>query len=631
MLDLTHGRPRPPVQSDKSAWREFMLSENLTRRLKALAKAEGTTLYVTLLAALQVLLYRYTGQEDILIGSPMFGRSRAIFAETVGDFVNVVVLRDKLSGDTTFKALLLQARHTLLEAIAHQDYPFSLLVEQLQPTRDPSRAPLVQVLFVLQQFKLMTQQNERGISHKNTTSGASEQLHLEPYVMPQSAGQFDLAIEISDSSGPLTGCFEYNADLFDATTIARMQEHFQVLLQGIVDQPNQLLAELPLMTLEERRQVVAWNNTRVSYTETRCLHELFDDQVVRAPDALAVVFEDQRLSYRDLHRRANQLGHYLGKLGVGPDVLVGVCVERSLELIVGLLGILKAGGAYLPLDPEYPTKRMASMLDDARVPILVTQQHLLPRLPDLQTRTVCLDTEWSTIARESDDPPVNGTTSGNLAYVIYTSGSTGKPKGVTVEHRSVVNYVEAIGTQSRVAPGDRILQLASPSFDTAAEEIFTCLLKGATLVLRTGSMLDSVAGFLQKCREWHLTILDLPTAYWHELIAGLRVESLEFPPEVRAVVIGGERALRQPLMAWQRYVGSRVQLLNTYGPTEVTIAATICDLTSTELSSEPLREVPIGRAIHNVQVYVLDRNLRLVPIETPENYMSVVLVLRVVT
>ena len=618
VLDLSHDRPRPPVQRDNSGWCEFTLSQKLTRRLKALAKAEGTTLYVTLLAALQVLLYRYTGQEDILIGSPMFGRSRGIFAETVGDFVNVVVLRDQLSGDTTFKTLLLQARHTVLEAIAHQDYPFSLLVEQLQLTRNPSRAPLVQVLFVLQQFKLLTQLNERGISYKNNASGASKQLHFEPYVIPQSAGQFDLTIEISDSNGLLTGCFEYNADLFDATTIARMQEHFQALLEGIVDQPNQLLADLPLMTPEERRQVlVAWNDTRVSYTETRCLHELFDEQVVRTPDALAVVFEDQRLSYRELHRRANQLGHYLGHLGVGPDVLVGLCVERSLELIVGLLGILKAGGAYLPLDPEYPTKRMASMLDDARVSILVTQQHLLPRLPDHQTHTVCLDTEWSTIARESDEPPVNGTTSGNLAYVIYTSGSTGKPKGVMVEHRSIVNYVEAIGAQTGLAPGDRILQLASVSFDTAAEEIFTCLLKGATLVLRTGSMLDSIPGFLQKCREWHLTMLDLPTAYWHELIAGLRIESLEFPPEVRAVVIGGERALRQPLMAWQQYVGSRVRLLNTYGPTEVTVAATICDLTSSELSSGSLREVPIGRAIQNVQVYVLDRNLRPVPIETP--------------
>ena len=619
VLDLAHNRPRPTVQRDNTAWREFVLSENLTRRLKALAEAEGTTLYVTLLAALNVLLYRYTGQEDILIGSPMFGRSRAMFTETVGDFVNVVVLRNQLSGAATFRALLSQARQTVLEAIAHQDYPFSHLVEQLQPARDPSRAPLVQVLFVLQKFKLMTQLNgEHHQSYDIGTPGASDQVLFEPYLIPQSAGQFDLTIEISDAGGPLTGCFEYNADVFDARTIARMQEHFQVLLEGILDEPNQSLADLPVMTPEERRQiVVAWNDTRTSDTEPHCLHELFDEQVVRTPDALAVMLEDQRLSYRELYTRANQLGHYLSNLGVGPDVIVGLCVERSFELIVGLLGILKAGGAYLPLDPELPTKRMTSMLDEARVSVLITQQHLLARLADHQSRAVCLDSEWSTIARESGAPPSKTTTDGNLAYVIYTSGSTGKPKGVMVEHRSVVNYVTAIGTHCRLGPGDRVLQLASVSVDTAAEEIFSCLLTGATLVLRTGSVLDSISGFLQKCREWHVTLLDLPTAYWHELVAGLRRESLEFPADIRAVVIGGERALRQPLMAWQRQVGSRVQLLNTYGPTEVTIAATICDLTSTELGNGPLREVPIGRAIQNVQVYVLDRNLRPVPIETP--------------
>ena len=367
--------------------------------------------------------------------------------------------------------------------------------------------------------------------HSDTaTAGASTPLHLEPYLMPQSAGQFDLTVEMSDTDGPLAGYFEYNADVFDATTISRMQEHFQVFLEGLVEQPNQPLADLPLMTPQERHQVlVAWNNTRAGDAESRCLHDLFDEQAARAPEALAVVFEDQRLSYRELLRRANQLGHHLRHLGVGPDVVVGLCIERSLELIVGVLGILKAGGAYLPLDSEYPPKRIASMLDDARVPVLVTQQHLRSRLPDHQMPTVCLDTEWDTIARESTESPASGASTRDLAYVIYTSGSTGQPKGVMVEHGSVVNYVEALGAQSGLAPGDRFLQLASIGFDTAAEEIFTCLSRGATLVLRTGSMLDSVPGFLQKCREWHLTVLDLPTAYWHELTAGLRVESLEFP------------------------------------------------------------------------------------------------------
>ena len=612
-LELSDDRLRPPVQRDNPAWRGFALSEGLTARLRALAKAEGTTLYVTLLAALQVLLSRYTGQEDVLLGSPTFGRSRGIFAGTVGDFVNVVVLRNRLSGETTFSALLSQARQTVMEAIAHQDYPFSLLVEQLQPIRDPSRAPIVQVLFVLQKVKLMSQLHEPADSD-TTTTAASTPLRLEPYLIPQSAGQFDLTVEMSDTDGPLSGYFEYNADLFDAATIDRMQEHFQVLLEGIVEQPNRSLADLPLMTPDERHQVlVAWNDTRAGYAERRCLHELFDEQAARAPEALAVVFEDQRLSYRELQRRANQLGHHLRYLGVGPDVVVGLCIERSPALLVGVFGILKAGGAYLTLDPEHPSKRIASMLDDARVSVLVTQQHLRPRLGDHQIPTVCLDTEWDTIARASAESPVSGASTRSLAYVIYTSGSTGQPKGVMVEHGSVVNYVQALGAQSGLAPDDRFLQLASMSFDTAAEEIFTCLSRGATLVLRTGSMLDSVPGFLQKCREWHLTVLDLPTAYWHELTAGLRVGSLEFPPEIRSVIIGGERALGQPLMAWQQHVGSRVRLLNTYGPTEVTIAATICDLTSTDVSSR-FREVPIGRAIQNVQVYVLDRHMRPAPI-----------------
>jgi len=618
VLDLSHDRSRLTMRRDHTAWHEFGLTHDLTQRLRALAKAEGTTPYVTLLAALQVLLSRSTGLEDILIGSPMAARASGAFAETVGDFVNVVVLRDQVSGGATFRALLQQAKHTVLEAIAHQDYPFALLVEHLQPMRDLSRAPLVQVLFVWQKLKVMADLTAGARDDAGGTSAADTRVHFEPYLMPQSAGQFDLTIEIADASGPLRGYFEYNPDVFDAATIARMQEHFQALLEGIVDQPNQSVADLPLMTPEERHQVlVAWSATRASHTEPRCLHQLFDAQVVQSPDALAVVSEEQRLSYRELQRRANQLGHHLRTLGVGPDVVVGLLVERSPELLVGLLGILKAGGAYLPIDPDCPPKRIAAMLNEAGAATLVTQQHFVPRLADHQAHFVCLDTAWSLIDREPGEPPANATNDDDLAYVIYTSGSTGTPKGVMVEHRSVVNYAEAIASQSRLAPGDRLLQLASVSVDTAAEEIFACLVTGATLVLRTGSMLDSVAGFLQKCRDWRVTVLDLPTAYWHELTAWLYGESLEFPPEIHTVVIGGERALRQPLMAWRQCVDPRVRLLNTYGPTEVTVAATICDLSSSESRREPLREVPIGRPIQNVQVYVLDRNLQPVPIDVP--------------
>ena len=618
VLDLAHDRPRPAILEAMTASHLFTLDERLTRRLRGLAKAEETTLYTVLLSAFQVLLYRCTGQEDSLIASPMFGRSRAKFEQTVGNFVNVVVLRERLSGESTFLETLAHTRRTVLEAMAHQDYPFSLLVEKLQPTRDLSRAPLAQVLFVLQNFALLSPLDDPGSEQTHGPSNKRAMpVHFEPYVLPQHTGQYDLTIELADTGHGLQGCFEYHPGLFDHAAIVRMQEHFEVLLQSIVEQPHQKIARLPVMTPEEHRQIlVAWNDTGAGYPEGRCLHELFDVQADRTPDGLAVVYEDQALTYRQLQQQANQLAHYLLNLGVGPEVVVGLCAERSLDLIVGLLGILKAGGAYLPLDPEYPTKRLASMLDDAQAPILVTQSHVASRLPDHHAQAVCLDTQCRAIEAASAVSPVSGSTSRNLAYVIYTSGSSGHPKGVMIEHRSIVNYTEAISTQSRVGPGDRVLQLASISFDTAAEEIFPCLLRGATLVLRTDSMLDSVPDFLRKCREWHVTVLDLPTAYWHVLTAQLRADMLELPPEVRSVVIGGERALRQPLVAWKQQVGSQVQLLNTYGPTEVTVAATIADLSLPIPAGDIGREVPIGRAIQNMQVFVLDQNLEPVPVGT---------------
>jgi amino acid adenylation domain-containing protein len=618
VLDLPHDKPRPPLQRDNGAWETFTVDDALARRLRVLAKKEGVTLYATLVAALQVLLYRYTGQEVILVGSPMFGRSRARFAKTVGDFVNIVVLRESLSGDATFEEHLSRTRRTVLEAMAHQDYPFSLLVEQLQPARDLSRAPLVQVLFALQPFTLFTEGTDAFSGAGGESGDAPGETRFEPFVIPQQTGQFDLTIEVADVGSGLTGYFEYNADLFEGATIRRMQDHFLVLLKGIVERPDQRLADLPILTAEEHRQVsFVPTETRMSDSEMPCLHDLIEAQARRTPNAVAVIAENRELTYHELCCRANQLGHYLQRLGVGPDVLVGLCTERSPDLIVALLGILKAGGAYVPLDPEYPKQRLAAMLDDAEVPILLTQHHLLAQLPEHRARAISLDTEWSTIAQESPEPPSDGVTSSNLAYVIYTSGSAGQPKGVMVEHRAVVNYAEAVAVELHLVPGDRILQLASISFDTAVEEIFSCLTRGATLVLRTKSMLDSVPSFLQKCHEWGITLLDIPTAYWHELTVRIEAESLELPLAVRAVVIGGERAIRQSLLAWQRHVGSRVRLLNTYGPTEVTVAATICDLSSAESYAASWREVSIGRAIQNVQVYVLDRNMQPVPVGTP--------------
>jgi amino acid adenylation domain-containing protein len=618
MLDLPRDRPRPVVQGDNGASEPVTLDETLTRRLRALAKAEGATLYATLMAALQVLLYRCTGQDDILVGSPMLGRSQAKFAEIVGDFVNVVVVRESLTGETPFVDHLARTRKTVLGALAHQDYPFSSLVENLQPGRDLSRAPLVQVLFVLQQFKALTTFAEAEFAVTDMVPSVSEGTRFESLLLPQKTGQFDITLEIADVGERLTGFFEYNADLFEAATVKRLRDHFVTLLESIVERPDQRVADLPILTPDERRQVVVtWNDTGTARRDARCLHELVQEQARRTPHAHAVVFENGALTYQELCRRANQIGHYLQKLGVGPDVLVGLYVERSSDLILGLLGILQAGGAYVPLDPDTPQRRVAAILDDAGAPIVLTQQHLLSQLPSGATRAICLDTQWHLIAQEPPEPPATGATPANLAYVIWTSGTSGRPKGVMVEHQAAVNYTKVASGEFGLSPADRVLQLASIGFDTAVEEIFPCLATGAALVLRTRSMLDSVPGFLSKCRDWGVTVVDLPTSYWHELTGQLAAEGLQWPPTVRTVVIGGERAIRQSLVAWHEHVGSRVRLVNTYGPTEATVVATVCDLSSADSFGESWQTVPIGRPIQNVQVYVLDRNTQPVPVGVP--------------
>ena len=365
------------------------------------------------------------------------------------------------------------------------------------------------------------------------------------------------------------------------------------------------------------RQLMAyWNHNKADKDE-QCIHELFEAQVTRTPDSVAVMIGNQQLSYQDLNQRANQLAHYLRKLGVEPEVLVGICLERSPDMVVGLLAILKAGGAYVPLDPAYPKERLAFMLEDAQVPVLLTFQEggCISEVP--KTKVVCLDADWNVVAQESQENLVNQAAPESLAYVIYTSGSTGKPKGVMIEHRSLVNFTKAASFEYALLSSDRILQFASISFDTAAEEIFPCLVRGATLVLRTREMLSSVPVFLQTCCDLKLTVLDLPTAFWHQMSAELSARGFMLPESMRLVIIGGERARPQWLATWQKHVGQRVRLVNSYGPTETTIVATICDLLGPRGVDITGRVLPIGRAIDNVQTYILDQYLQPVAVEVP--------------
>jgi len=615
--DMLYDRPQPTVEPSRYAWQTIHIDRALTERLKAFAQAEGTTLYAVCLTALHALLYRYTNVEDTAVVTPVFGRSRSRFARTVGDFVNMLVLRETVQVDSTGRELLALTKRTLLEALDHQDYPYARLVSDLRPARDRQRAPLGQILFVLQQFRLLSELDGR-MSGSSSSVSESCLPPWEAYVIPQQSGQFDLCLELAESEQGVTGYFEYKDDLFTPDRMARMQQHFVRVLEGLVADPAVQIGSLPLMSEAECREtVLTWGQSPELQAPAQCLHRQIEAQVLRTPDAIAVRQGDQELTYRELNARANRVAHYLRRRGVAPGVVVGLCLERSLNLIVGMLGILKSGGAYLPLDADYPTDRLEYMLRDSQVRVLVTQQDQLARLPATNPHTICLDSEWDQIARFPDDAIEGTDAPENLAYVIYTSGSTGQPKGVMIEHRSIANYVRAITEIAGVHSRDRVLQFASMSFDTAAEEIFPCLTTGATLVLRTQMMIDSVSGFLDRCRDWQLTLLDLPTAYWHEVVTRMELEQLAFPESVKTVIIGGERVLPQIVQRWAKLVGRTVRLLNTYGPTETTVAVTWSDLTGLGLQEELREDVPIGRVIAQTSVYVLDRHRRPVPVGVP--------------
>lgn len=610
VLELPTDRPRPAAQSNSGAKHFVSLSPSLTQSLKAISRASGVTLFMTLLAAFQTLLYRYCGQEDIVVGSPIAGRTQVETEGLIGFFVNTLVLRADLSSNPTFSELLERVRQMALGAYAHQDCPFEKLVEELQPERSLSYTPLFQVMFVLQNTPMRQSLELPGLT-------------LQPLNLDSSIAMFDLSLELEETQQGIQGNWEYNTNLFDAATITRMAEHFKILLEGIVANVEQRVSELPLLTATERHQLlVEWNDTRGEYAVDKCIHQLFEATVERTPDAVAVVFEDQQLTYRELNSRANQLAHYLQGRGVGPEVLVAICVERSLEMVVGFLGILKAGGAYVPLDPAYPKDRLAYMLSDSQVPLLLTQEQLLSELPEHKVHVVALDRDWEVIATESQENLVTGVTASNLAYVIYTSGSTGKPKGVMIEHQSVVNLTETMRVEYGMVSSDRVLQFSSISFDSATDEIYNCLTAGGTLVLRTDEMLSSVSTFLQKCQEWKLTVLELPTAYWHQIISELATTNESLPTSIRLVSVGGEAALPEKLRLWQSCVdeqwrchqlGEPPLLVNGYGPTEATVEATICKLS--QLVIEDTRpQLPIGRPIGNVQAYILDRYLQPVPV-----------------
>jgi natural product biosynthesis luciferase-like monooxygenase protein/amino acid adenylation domain-containing protein len=472
-LEVPADRPRPPIQTYSGAVRHFTLPAELSESLVQLSQKEGVTLFMLLLAAFQTLLHRYSGQEDVLVGSPIAGRTRVETENLIGVFLNMLVLRGDLSGDPTFRELLKRVRKTALEAYGHQDVPFEKLVDALQPQRDLSRSPLIQVMFVLHNQPV----------HPLELVGLS----VEPVTLHNGTAKFDLTLSLEDNGQGLNGFFEYNTDLFSEQTLVRMLGHFEELLKGVVANVEQRLSALPLLTDAERDRLLAdWNNTGAEFPQDKCIHDCFSEQVERTPRAIAVVFEDQQLTYRELDERASQLAGELRALGVGPEVRVGLCVERSLEMMVGLLGILKAGGCYVPLDPAYPMERLTFMLEDSQVPVLLTQQKLQASLhfEVLNPKVLCLDAPRFRLSSAQQSLP-SGTraTADNLAYVIYTSGSTGKPKGVMVTHRNVLNFFGAMDRMLGVDPGVW-LAVSSVSFDISVLELFWTLSRGFKVVIQ---------------------------------------------------------------------------------------------------------------------------------------------------
>ena len=587
VLQLPTDRPRPLVQSFKGATRFFELPESISEGLNNLSREEGATLYMTLLAAFKTLLYQYSRQEEIIVGTPVANRRQQEVEELIGFFVNSLVLRTDCSGNPDFRTLLQRVREVSLGAFAHQDMPFEYLVEMLRPERDLSHSPLFQVMFVLQ----------NAPREELKLAG----LDMTPLNLHAGTSKFDLTLSMEEAEGKLLGSLEYNTDLFDDQTITRMLSHFESLLEEIAADPSRPIARLPRS--EQSRLVFEWNQTGTDVEPEQFVQQLFERQSKERPDSIAVARLEEQLTYGELNARANQLAHYLKKKGVGPDVSVAVCVERSVEMLVAFLGILKAGGNYVPLDHYYPKERLAYMLKDSRSPVLLTQERLQDVLPEQQEIPIFrLDADWEQVAAESEENPASEVSGSNLAYVIYTSGSTGQPKGVEVSHSNLMNLVEWHRQAYEVGPEDRATQVAVLSFDASVWEIWPYLVSGAGIYLPDDETRTTPSRFLSWLDEQKITLCFLPTPLAEVMLTETLPESLS----LRAMLVGGDKLHRSPKETLP------FKLVNHYGPTESTVVATFAPI-ETGVEGETAAP-PIGRPISNTRIYLLDQYMEPVPV-----------------
>ncbi len=586
--DRGHGRS----QSFRGSMHPFRLSTSLTTKLRQFCRAEGVSLFHLLLASFAALLYRYSGEERIPIGSVTAGRNRPETLPLLGYFLNTVVFPADFSGNPTFRELVHRARNLTIDVLDHDAVPFEHLVRELRVQRDPGRNPLFQALFSLEP----------------PLPEVDPAWHLTQMDVDTGASKYDLYLELDERADEVLARFHYSTDLFDVQSILRTTAHWQQLLEEAVAKPDQRLSELPVLTSDERDQILArWNETKQAYPET-CIHELFEAQAERSPDAVAVVFEDSHLTYRELNERANQLAWFLLNRGVGPDVPVGLCIDRGLEMVIALLGILKAGGAYVPLDPRLPDERLAFMLSDVKPPLVLTQQHLRRQL--FGENTITLDSSWDVIAHEKKTNPSAGSNPQNLAYVMYTSGSTGKPKGVPIEHRSVVNLLTSMQGCPGLISEEVLLAVTTLSFDIAGLEVYLPLISGARLVIASSEDVVDGNRLRDLLTESGTTFMQATPATWRLLIEA----GWQGSPNLK-ILCGGEAL--PPELAKDLIVRGN-SLWNVYGPTETTIWSSVYRVTGEESGT-----IPIGRPVANTGIYIFDAHRNPLPVNvTGEIYIG---------
>ena len=615
ILHLPIDKPRPARQSYQGATQFLELPKELVDALEKLSQEQGATLFMTLLAAFQTLLYRYTHQEDIAVGSPIANRNRSEIEGIIGFFVNSLVLRSNLSGNPTFRELIDRVREVTLGAYSHQDLPFEKLVQELHPERNLSHHPLFQVVFGFQNAPMSALELPGLVPRFINIDLKKMRFDLELHLWKCSEDFRCLWGGNWKYSEGLRGIIVYNTDLFDRTTISRMIQHFKTLLLAIVKNPEQKITNLPLLNEVELHQVLfEWNNTQADYPQNKCVHQLFEEKVQQYPDSIAAQFNNKQLTYLELNNRSNKLAQYLQKIGVCSETLVGICVSQSVEMIIALLAILKAGGVYVPLDPSYPQERLNFMLEDARVSVLLTQENFLKYFECFPNTIISLDKDWELINQEKEENPKIGLKSENLAYIIYTSGSTGRPKGVAVTHKAIIRLV-CNTNYIKISPSSKIAQVSNTSFDAATFEIWGALLNGAQLVGITKDVTLSPREFASQLREQEINVLFLTTALFQQIARDVP----EAFASLKYLLFGGETVDTR----WVKKVlkhGAPKHLIHVYGPTENT---TFSSYYYVEKLVELSASLPIGCPITNTQIYILDAYLRPVPIGvTGELYLG---------